>query len=143
MKTDFTSAVAADADGGIWVSQNASYTDPTNNQGVLYIKDGRVKSSTLLKQSGTIPNNYVQAIKVDTDGKVWFGSFGGLTIYDPSAGTWTTYSKADKDFPATSINTIVLDGQGGAWLGFYPDGSGTEADPYAGGFCHIDNRRNR
>lgn len=138
LKTDFTSAVAADADGGIWVSQNASYTNPTNNQGVLYIKGEEVTQYTVEGNPGTIPNNYVQAIKVDTDGKVWFGSFGGLTIYDPAAGTWTTYGKEDKDFPATSINTIVLDGQGGAWLGFYPDGSGTAEDPYTGGFCHID-----
>lgn len=138
LKTDFTSAVAADAEGGIWVSQNASYTNPGNNQGVLYIKDGEITQYTVENNPGTIPNNYVQAIKVDTDGKVWFGSFGGLTIYDPASGTWTTYGKGDKDFPATSINTIVLDGQGGAWLGFYPDGSGTEEDPYAGGFCHID-----
>lgn len=137
LQTDFTSAVAADADGGIWVSQNASYTNPGNNQGVLYIKGSEVTQYTVESNPGTIPNNYVQAIKVDTDGKVWMGSFGGLTIYDPDAGTWTTYSKADKDFPATSINTITLDGKGGAWLGFYPDGSGTEADPYAGGFCHI------
>lgn len=138
MKTDFTSAVAADAEGGIWVSQNASYTDPTGNQGVLYIKDGEVTQYLEGTDPATIPNNYVQAIKVDTDGKVWFGSFGGLTIHDPAAGTWTTYSKADKGFPASSINTIVLDGEGGAWLGFYPEGSGTSEDPYTGGFCHID-----
>ena len=138
LQTDFTSAVAADADGGIWVSQNASYTNPGDNQGVLYIKGSEVTQYTVESNPGTIPNNYVQAIKVDTDGKVWMGSFGGLTIYDPAAETWTTYSKEDKGFPATSINTITLDGKGGAWLGFYPDGSGTEADPYAGGFCHID-----
>lgn len=138
LKTDFTSAVAADAEGGIWVSQNASYQDPTGNQGVLYIKDGKVKQYLAGTDPATIPNNYVQAIKVDTDGKVWFGSFGGLTIYDPAAGTWTTYGKEDKNFPATSINTITLDGAGGAWLGFYPDGSGTAEDPYTGGFCHID-----
>lgn len=138
LKTDFTSAVAADAEGGIWVSQNASYTDPANNQGVLYIKDGEVTQYLAGSDPATIPNNYVQAIKADTDGKVWFGSFGGLTIYDPAAGTWTTYGKEDKNFPATSINTITLDGQGGAWLGFYPDGSGTAEDPYTGGFCHID-----
>ncbi|MBQ3292269.1 MAG: hypothetical protein IJH43_07830 [Mogibacterium sp.] len=138
LKTNFTSAVAADAEGGIWVSQNASYTEPDNNQGVMYIKDGEITQYTVEANPGTIPHNYVQAIKVDTDGKVWFGSFGGLTIYDPAAGTWTTYNKTDKDFPATSINTITLDGQGGAWLGFYPDGAGTEADPYTGGFCYID-----
>lgn len=138
LMTDFTSAVAADEQGGIWVSQNASYTQPGNNQGVLYIQDGNIKQYKVETDPGTIPSNYVQAIKVDTDGKVWFGSFGGLTIYDPQADTWKTYDKANSDFPATSINTIALDGKGGAWLGFYPDGTGTEADPYTGGFCHID-----
>ncbi|MBQ3369441.1 MAG: hypothetical protein IJG48_00325 [Mogibacterium sp.] len=138
LKTDFTSAVAADAEGGIWVSQNASYTNPGNNQGVLYIKGNEVTQYLAGTDPATIPNNYVQAIKVATDGKVWFGSFGGLTIYDPVAGTWTTYSKADKEeFPATSVCTITLDGDGGAWLGFYPDGNGTAEKPYAGGFCHI------
>ena len=137
LKTDFTSAVAADAEGGVWVSQNASYTQPDNNQGVLYIKDGEITQYTVENNPGTIPNNYVQAIKVGSDGKVWFGSFGGLTIYDPAEDSWVTYSKADKDFPATSVCAITLDGNGGAWLGFYPDGSGTEASPYAGGFCHI------
>lgn len=136
--TDFTSGAAADADGGIWVSQNASYTDPSGNQGVMYVKDGKVKQYKAEDNPATIADNYVQAIKVGTDGKVWFGSFGGLTIYDPQADTWTTYNKENKDFPATSINTITLDKEGGAWLGFYPDGAGTEADPYTGGFCHID-----
>lgn len=138
LMTDFTSAVAADEQGGVWVSQNASYTQPGNNQGVLYIQDGNIKQYKVETDPGTIPSNYVQAIKVDADGKVWFGSFGGLTIYDPQAGTWKTYDKANSDFPATSVNTITLDGKGGAWLGFYPDGTGTEADPYTGGFCHID-----
>lgn len=138
LKTDFTSAVAADAEGGIWVSQNASYTEPGNNQGVLYIKDGKVTQYKVEDNPDTIADNYVQAIKVDTDGKVWFGSFGGVTIFDPANNTWVTYSKETSGFPATSCNTITLDGQGGAWLGFYPDGSGTTEDPYTGGFCHID-----
>lgn len=138
LKTDFTSAVAVDSEGGIWISQNASYTQPNNNQGVLYIKDGSATQYTAEDNPSTIPNNYVQAIKVDADGKVWFGSFGGVTVYDPEAGTWTTYTKESKGFPATSCNTIVLDGEGGAWLGFYPDGQGTEEDPYVGGFCHMD-----
>ena len=139
LQTNVTSAVAVDKDGGVWVSQNASYTDPTNNQGVLYMKDGEiVRQYKAGEDPETIPNDYVQAIEVDDHGKVWFGSFGGVTVYDPEADTWTTYSKADgADFPATSCNTIVLDGNGGAWLGFYPEGDGTEDNPYTGGFCHI------
>lgn len=142
LETAFTSAVAADKSGGVWVSQNASYTAPGNNRGVAYIKDGEIETYTVESKPDTIPNNYVQAIKVDEDGTVWFGSFGGITKYDPQAGTWQTWSKETSGFPATSVQTIELDGEGGAWLGFYPDGEGTAADPYTGGFCHIDGEGN-
>ncbi len=65
-----------------------------------------------------------------------------LDQYDPTAGTWTTWDQSYKDtqgdsFPAISIDNINLDGNGGVWLGFYPTGAGTEADPFVGGFAHM------
>ena len=37
-----------------------------------------------------------------------------------------------------SVDNITLDGNGGAWCGFYPDGKGTQEDPFTGGFAYID-----
>lgn len=135
LESTVVSAICPDAEGGVWMSQNASYTDPGANRGVVYLKDGQL---TTYRAPDTVANDYVQQIKVDQDGKVWFGSFGGVTIFDPQKKTWKTFAKEECGFPATSVNTIALDGAGGAWLGFYPDGAGTEADPYTGGFCHMD-----
>lgn len=137
LETTFVSAIAADDKGGVWLSQNASYTDPTNNRGLIYMKDGKAEYFLQTDKPATIPNNYVQEIQINSDGTVWIGSFGGLTKYQPETGKWTTYDKND-GFPAMSVDTIALDGKGGAWCGFYPDGNGSEADPFAGGFAHID-----
>ena len=137
LETTFVSALAPDADGGVWMSQNASYTDPTANKGVVYMKDGKLTSYRASDDPQTIPDDYVQDIKIDDQGNVWFASFGGLTKYDPEAGTWKTWDKND-GFPAMSITRIEFDGNGGIWCGFYPDGKGTQDDPFKGGFAHID-----
>ena len=134
---DGASAVAADADGGIWVSQNGnSYTDPSKQKGVIYMKDGKITQYTAEDAEKTIPNNYVQDIRIDRDGNVWFASFGGLTKYDPKAGTWKTWTKAD-GFPAAAVTRIEFDANGGMWLGFYPDGAGTAANGFVGGFAYM------
>ncbi|MEN6462693.1 MAG: S-layer homology domain-containing protein [Syntrophomonas sp.] len=142
LATAVVSAVAVDTDGGVWMAQNASYTDPSGNQGLAYMKDGQITYYKQIDDPKTIPNNYVQEIQIDKDGNVWFGSFGGLTKYNPTTKTWTTwdqtYSDSDGDrFPAMSIDNLIFDGQGGIWMGFYPTGAGTETDPFVGGFAHM------
>ena len=132
LQTDFVSAVAADDSGGVWFSQNASYTDLTQNRGLGYLKDGKI---TWYEKGGEIPDNYVQAIEIDDSGNVWIGSFGGLTKYDGK--TWKTWTKAD-GFPAVSVSAIKADSKGGVWVGFYPDGEGTQDDPFYGGYIHMD-----
>lgn len=137
LETGFVSAVATDRDGGVWLSQNASYTEPSNNRGVLYLKDGALTSFKASDSPETIPDDYVQDIKIDHDGCVWFASFGGLTKYDPQKNTWKTWDKQD-GFPAMSVDRIELDDNGGVWCGFYPDGGTGKEDPYTGGFAYLD-----
>lgn len=140
LETSFVSAVAADAEGGVWLSQNASYTNPTENKGVVYMdKEGKLTTYTVEANPGTIPDNYVQDIKIDEKGNVWFASFGGLTKYNPASGEWKTWTKADSGFPAEAITKIEFDGNGGVWLGFYPEGTtdGNGGIPFTGGFAHM------
>ena len=141
----FTSGVAIDDSGGIWFTQNTSYTDLSQNHGVGFIApNGDVTYYNTDETPGTIPDNYVQAIEIDDMGNVWFGSVGGLTRYMPSSGEWRTWTK-DDGLPAESVNTIVFDSVGGVWIGCYPDAIGTvtladvgSVDAYAGGYAYID-----
>lgn len=142
LATATVSMVAVDASGGIWITQDGSYTDLDKSQGVAYMKDGQITYYKQTDDPKTIPHDYVLEIKIDESGKVWFGSMGGLTIYDPAQQTWTTwdqsYEDADGDhFPAMGLDSLTLDGKGGAWLGFIPNGQGTALDPHVGGFAHF------
>lgn len=147
LETSVISAVAVDSGGGVWMTQNASYTNPGDNKGLVYMKNGVITKYRASDLPKTIPDDYAQEIKIDSSGNVWFGSFGGLTKYDPANGSWTTWGQDYNDakgnsFPALSVDNITFDGKGGLWLGFYPTGAGTEADPFVGGFAHMDKNGN-
>ena len=142
--TSFATAVAADDNGGVWISQNASYTDTSKNRGLLYMKDGEVTSYREADTPKSIPNDYVQAIKIDGSGNVWIGSFGGLTKYNPNKGTWESWDKNGEngstkvDFPAESVSSIEIDKNGGLWVGFYPDSTASDGSaPFTGGFAYF------
>lgn len=137
LKSAVVSAVYADSKGGVWFTQNGSYSNGNENFGVGYLKDGNITYYRASDNPATIPNDYVQEIKEDKNGNIWFGSFGGLTKYDPAAGTWQTWSKAD-GFPAESIDNIEFDKNGGIWCGFYPDTEDAGGSkPFTGGFAYF------
>lgn len=143
LQSDLVYAIAIDDGGGIWFTQSKTYNpaQASLNKGVAYLKDGNIVYYNT-DTPGTIPNNYVQEVRIDASGNVWFGSFGGLTRYNPGTGIWTTWNQSYADgngdhFPAASVDNLICDGQGGVWLGFYPSGAGTEADPFVGGFAHM------
>lgn len=131
------SSVCPDHNGGVWMTQNSSYTDGTLNSGVAYLKDGEITFYTKDDENPTVPSNYVQEIKIDDSGNVWFGSDVGLTEYDPEAGTWQTWGKED-GFPANSIDNIEIDEDGGIWCGFYPTSEAADGTkPFYGGFAYF------
>lgn len=139
LQTATVFAVAVDEEGGVWISQGK---EPQESFGVAYMKDGAITYYRASDDPATIPHDFVQEIQIDEDGNIWFGTAVGLAKYDPDADTWTvwdnTYEDADGDsFPASSVDNIITDGNGGVWMGFYPDGAGTQADPFVGGFAHM------
>ncbi|MBQ9992368.1 MAG: hypothetical protein IJP33_02940 [Firmicutes bacterium] len=132
-------SLAVDEKGGMWISQAKTY-DPrfaTQNKGVAYVYEDKITFYNTIEAPGTVPNDYVQAIKIADDGRVWFGSFGGLTVFDPKTNEWKTYT-TENDLPSPSVNSIEFDALGYVWFGCYPSGTGTKDDPFVGGFGWID-----
>ena len=130
------SAVAADNEGGVWFAQNGSYTDASTNLGLGYMKKGEIKYYTSADSPQTIPDNYVQDIKIDQSGNVWIATFGGVTKYDPDDGSWMTLTKED-GLPAESASRIEI-ASDGVWVGCYPDSEAADGSkPYTGGFAFI------
>jgi len=132
-------SLAIDEKGGMWISQAKTY-DPrfaTQNKGVAYVYNDEITFYNTIDAPGTVPNDYVQSIAIGDDGRVWFGSFGGLTVFDPETNEWKTYTTAE-GLPTPSVNSIEFDSLGYVWFGCYPSGTGTKDDPYVGGFGYID-----
>ena len=59
--------------------------------------------------------NYIVALEVDRDGKVWAGTWGGgLAVYDGNA--WKNYSSVD-GLPGNHIFALHQDAKGVMWIG--------------------------
>ncbi|MBN2862331.1 MAG: hypothetical protein JXN62_04155 [Bacteroidales bacterium] len=59
-------------------------------------------------------NNYVQAIAADKEGKIWFGTKGGVSVYD--GGEWTSITE-DDGLNSNNVLSIAVDKDGTVWLG--------------------------
>jgi ligand-binding sensor domain-containing protein len=65
------------------------------------------------KEQGLI-DNFIQAIAVDAEGKLWFGTKGGVSVFDGS--TWTSYTMND-GMISNNILCILVDKLGIIYLG--------------------------
>ncbi len=60
------------------------------------------------------PLEYVRALLVDADGKLWIGHNQGLTCYQ--AGSWETFTEAE-GLLDERVNALALDAAGQLWVG--------------------------
>ena len=60
------------------------------------------------------PLEYVRALLVDAQGRLWIGHNQGLTCYQ--AGSWQSFTEA-QGLPDNRVNALALDAAGGLWVG--------------------------
>jgi len=63
---------------------------------------------------GGLVHNYVQAITDDQDGKIWFGTQGGISVFD--GNTFTNYTTAN-GLSSNNILCLTVDNAGVVWIG--------------------------
>lgn len=88
------------SDERIWVG--------TATQGV-YVYDG--SNFTNYRTSQGLINNTVNAISEFSNGDMWFGTSGGLSVYD---GSWTNYDQVNGS--PFEVYSLLNDGQGNMWI---------------------------
>ncbi len=59
-------------------------------------------------------NNFVQAIASDNEGRIWFGTKGGISVFDGSV--WTSYTESE-GLNSNNILCITTDKNGIVWIG--------------------------
>lgn len=71
-----------------------------------------------------LASDYIRVLKTDADGRLWIGTFDGLSIRDPQSGEFRRWvHTADPGaLSHNSIRSIFIDSQQGVWLGTYYGG---------------------
>ena len=119
-----------DDDDNLWIG--------TMNQGLLRIDDvSKIKLHGLLDikrfihdpiDQGSISSSLIQAIHQDQQGQLWFGTDGGLNLFNPENETFISYTRNDR-MVDDKILSITSDDRGRIWMGtishgicvFYPE----------------------
>jgi len=95
-------AIAGERQGVVWAA---------TNKGLLQFRE-REYVATLGVKDG-LSNGFMATIVEDSQGRLWFGGFGGLSRY--SAGTFTNYTTRD-GLTGSYVRTIDEDADGTLWI---------------------------
>lgn len=117
--------------GNLWV--NYFYSDGpflwigTEGKGLLRLDTRNLQFLNYLRipmNGHSIADNNIRGITKDTNGKLWIGTFGGLSIFDGIGNFENYYHHANSPMTLSqnSVRCIFRDRQGGMWLGTYYGG---------------------
>ena len=79
-----------------------------------HIGDDTLDKWTVWTTEEGLVHNFVQSITSDQDGNVWFGTQGGLSVFDGTK--FTNYTKAD-GLSSDNILCLTVDKNGVVWIG--------------------------
>jgi ligand-binding sensor domain-containing protein len=94
------------SDGAKWFGTDAGIAKHTG--------DNTLDNWTVFTTDEGLADNFVQAIAEDKNGKLWFGTKGGVSVFDGSA--WTSI-KMEDGLNSNNILSITVDKDGVVWLG--------------------------
>lgn len=91
----------------------------------LYMYDTKTKEFKNYRsengQSGLI-SNYVRSLELDTENRLWVGTYSGLNIYKEATDNFSSIKSSEiqeGSLSQNSVRSIFRDSQGGMWLGTY------------------------
>lgn len=109
------SAIRSDQYGNVWFG--------TNTHGVMQYANGIAFSKFTIKEG--LAGNDVKAIYEARDGKLWFGTYGGVSIAECRARNAKclikNYTTAD-GLASNAVRSIYEDADGVSWIGTYDGG---------------------
>jgi diguanylate cyclase (GGDEF)-like protein len=101
-------AIKSDSSGNVWAA---------TNKGLLVFKDYELVATYSVKDG--LPNEFMTFIFEDSKGKLWFGSFGGLSEFRD--GKFINYTTKE-GLAGNYVRTIYEDADGTFWIGTYDEG---------------------
>lgn len=101
----------------IWVA--------TEGSGLFLINPKTKEVKTYLHSSAdsrSISSNYIRSLALDSQNRLWIGTFNDLNIYHEASDSFISYSSSPVEsgsLSQRSVRSIFMDSQGGMWLGTY------------------------
>lgn len=127
-------AVLRQSPNRLWVATEGAglyLVNPNTNEVLNYRHvEGDTKS---------ISSNYIRSLALDTQNRLWIGTFNDLTIYHEGTDSFVSYTSnpvQEESLSQNSVRSIFMDAQGGMWLGTY-FGSLNYYHPLRNRFRHI------
>lgn len=109
-----SSIVPVSDESGFWIG--------THGHG-LFKTDKRLKIVEHFSKNGKrhIMSDYIRVLKPDSYGRLWVGTYDGLSVYENITGTFSEYRHDEKQYSLShnSIWSIFIDSQNGVWIGTY------------------------
>ena len=107
-------AIAEAADGKLWVGTygNGFFRfDPSTG---LYEKHYFQQTPDTVAQ---LSNNWINDMVFDKLGRLWIGTYKGVTCFDPQNETFVNYYEDPDGLPSNVVSSILLGGDDMIWLG--------------------------
>jgi hypothetical protein len=114
LKFDIVNDLAIDKNGNIWLATGSSDETGDTITGRIVKFDGT--NWTYYKPFNDAQGlNYVYTLAIDPNGKIWAGTFLGLTVFDGSK--WTNYTNSNTSSTNLQVLSIDFDSHGNKWFG--------------------------
>lgn len=116
LSCNFVSCILKSSRGDIWIATNGGGIDKFNR------KSDDFTSFSMYDEpaDNRLINNYVNTLTEDNNGRIWIGTFWGLSIYDPFNGMFINYLGNEGAPGSLSNNTIYcieITSRNEVWLG--------------------------
>ena len=79
-----------------------------------HIGTNTLEKWTVFNSRNGLVDNFVQSISRDKKGKIWFGTKGGISVFDGTA--WTSFTEKD-GLNSNNVRCITVDRDDIVWLG--------------------------
>lgn len=101
---DSVHAIVEDKNNDLWISTNSL---------------GLTKFNSSKNTFNLIPDfkENVSAINIDSNGKIWVGTFNGLSYIDPNVNKIIPYKNQTVDLPLKNVTAILEDRANNLWVG--------------------------
>lgn len=101
----------------LWIGTYGSgiYRYDLNSKSITHFESSKNENADWSQNE--LPNDWVNCIIEDKQGLLWFGTYNGLSCFDPNAESFNNYYKKNNLLPGHIIYALYPDNDNNIWIG--------------------------